>query len=97
MLDWSDGPYWLAFGLVGNLTFASRFVIQWLASELAGESVVPKMFWFLSIAGSLILLTSAIHLRNPVFVIAFLPNCLIYVRNLVLIRNKEESESHPRG
>ena len=54
MLDWSDDSYWLAFGLLGNLAFGSRFLVQWIASERAGESVVPVVFWHLSIVGSLI-------------------------------------------
>ena len=89
MLDWSDDPYWLAFGLLGTLTFGSRFLLQWIASERAGESIVPNAFWYLSIAGSLVLLVYALHLRNPVFVLAYLPNSLIYLRNLWLIRRKQ--------
>ena len=45
MMDWTDTPFWLAFGLLGNATFASRFLVQWIASERAGESVVPEVFW----------------------------------------------------
>ncbi len=89
MLDWSDNPYWLAFGLLGTATFGSRFLVQWIASERAGQSVVPSIFWYLSIAGSVILLAYAIHLRNPVFILAYLPNALIYWRNLSLIRKEE--------
>ena len=85
-MDWSDSPVWLAIGLAGNATFFSRFLVQWLASERAGRSYVPIAFWYLSIAGSLILLAYAIHRRDPVFTLAFLPNCVVYVRNLVLIR-----------
>ena len=88
MLDWADNPYWLAFGLLGNAMFGSRFLVQWIASERAGASVVPVAFWYLSIAGSLILLVYALHLRNPVFTIAFLPNCLVYLRNLALLRRQ---------
>lgn len=91
MLDWSDNVYWLAFGLLGNAIFASRFVVQWIVSERAGQSIVPKVFWYLSIAGSLILLAYALHLRNPVFILAFLPNCFIYLRNLALIRREERA------
>jgi lipid-A-disaccharide synthase-like uncharacterized protein len=65
--------------------------VQWIASERAGESIVPKLFWYLSIAGTLILLAYALHLRNPVFILAFLPNCFVYVRNLVLIQRKQRS------
>ncbi len=86
MLDWSDSTFWLMLGLMGNATFASRFLIQWVASERAGTSTIPILFWYLSILGSLILLAYAIHLRNIVFILAYLPNAAIYVRNLVLIR-----------
>ncbi|MBW2273767.1 MAG: lipid-A-disaccharide synthase N-terminal domain-containing protein [Deltaproteobacteria bacterium] len=87
-MDWTDTPWWLAFGLLGNATFASRFLVQWIASERAGESVVPEIFWYLSIVGSFILLLYAIHLKNLVFTLAYLPNAAIYMRNLALIRRK---------
>lgn len=89
MMDWGDTPFWLAFGLMGNAAFASRFLIQWIASERAGESIVPKAFWYLSLVGSLILLIYAIHLQNIVFTLAYLPNGFVYVRNLVLVQRKE--------
>jgi len=85
-MDWSDSPLWLAIGLAGNAAFFARFLVQWIASERAGRSYVPLAFWYLSIAGSLVLLAYAIHRRDPVFTLAFLPNCVVYVRNLVLIR-----------
>jgi len=89
MLDWSDDPYWLVFGLMGNLAFGSRFLIQWIASERAGESVVPLVFWHLSIVGSLILLVYALHMKNPVFTIAYLPNAFVYMRNIALVKRKQ--------
>ena len=89
MLDWSDDSYWLVFGLLGNLAFGSRFLVQWIASERAGESVVPVVFWHLSIVGSLILLAYAIHVESPVFTLAYLPNAFVYVRNIALIKRKE--------
>ena len=95
MMDWNDSVGWFVFGLFGNAAFASRFLLQWLASERAGDSVVPVAFWYLSILGSLILLIYAIHLRNPIFTLAYLPNAFVYLRNLMLIRaaNAARSES----
>ena len=95
MLDWSDDPYWLAFGLLGNLAFASRFLVQWIASERAGESVVPLVFWHLSIAGSLVLLVYAIHVESPVFTLAYLPNAFVYARNIALVKKKERERLAP--
>jgi lipid-A-disaccharide synthase-like uncharacterized protein len=87
-MDWQDASIWLAIGFAGNALFFSRFLVQWIASERAGRSYVPVAFWWLSIGGSLVLLLYAIHRRDPVFTLAFLPNCVVYVRNLMLIRKE---------
>jgi len=88
-MDWSDSVYWIAFGLLGNAAFFSRFLVQWIASERAGRSLVPVAFWYLSIVGSVILLIYAIHRGDPIFVLAYLPNAFIYTRNLVLVRREQ--------
>jgi lipid-A-disaccharide synthase-like uncharacterized protein len=80
---------WLACGLAGQALFASRFVWQWIRSEVEGRSVVPTGFWYLSLAGSLILLTYAIHRRDLVFMLGQGSGMLIYARNLFLIRRGE--------
>jgi lipid-A-disaccharide synthase-like uncharacterized protein len=92
-MNWDDAALWLAIGLTGNALFFSRFLVQWIASERAGRSYVPVAFWWLSIAGSLVLLVYAIHRRDPVFTLAFLPNCVVYVRNLVLIRRERRERA----
>jgi lipid-A-disaccharide synthase-like uncharacterized protein len=91
-MDWHDSTLWLVIGFMGNALFFSRFMVQWIASERAGRSYIPTMFWWLSIAGSIVLLLYAVHKRDPVFIIAYLPNCVVYVRNLMLIR-KQRSDS----
>lgn len=50
-LDWS---YLVMLGLIGNATFPMPLLVQWIASEKQGESVIPISFWYWSIAGSLI-------------------------------------------
>ncbi len=42
-------------GFIATLFFASRFIIQWLASEKKGYSYTPRSFWFLSLAGNALL------------------------------------------
>jgi lipid-A-disaccharide synthase-like uncharacterized protein len=86
-MDWSDPLPWLAFGLLGQTAFFSRFLVQWIASERAGRSYVPRAFWYLSLAGSLILLIYAAHRAEPVFFLGYLPNSAVYIRNLMLIKN----------
>ena len=76
---------WLAFGLVAQLLFAARFLVQWIASERAGKSVVPMAFWFFSIGGGLMTFIYGIVKREPVIILGqFLAN-IIYVRNVMLI------------
>ncbi len=77
---------WLVIGFVAQGLFASRFFVQWIASEKAKSSVVPVSFWYLSLVGSLMLLGYAIHKRDPVFILGQSTGLLIYVRNLFLIR-----------
>jgi lipid-A-disaccharide synthase-like uncharacterized protein len=77
---------WLAIGLVGQVLFSMRFLVQWITSERAGRSVLPVSFWHLSIAGSLVLLAYALHLRDVVFSLGQSAGVLIYLRNLHLMR-----------
>ena len=83
---------WLGLGFVAQAIFASRFVVQWISSEKAGQSVVPIAFWYLSLGGSLLLLTYAIYRKDPVFIIGQSIGGLIYARNLALISRKRSSE-----
>ncbi|QTL97754.1 hypothetical protein GM661_07000 [Iocasia frigidifontis] len=83
---------WIVIGLIGQVIFSLRFIIQWLASEKAKKSIVPDVFWYLSIAGSLTLLTYAIHQKDPVFILGQAAGSFIYLRNLVLIKKNNERE-----
>jgi len=76
---------WLVVGFVGQGLFCARFVVQWVVSEKRGYSHVPVAFWYLSIVGSLLVLTYALLRWDPVFVLAYAFNSIIYVRNLMLI------------
>jgi lipid-A-disaccharide synthase-like uncharacterized protein len=78
-------PFWASIGLLGQLFFGGRFILQWIASEYKGESIVPVAFWYLSVVGSLMLFGYSIHIRNPIFILGFSLNTLIYLRNLHLI------------
>lgn len=84
-----DG-WWLLVGFAGQALFMGRFVLQWLASERQRRSVVPVAFWYLSIAGALVLLAYALHRRDPVFVAGQGLGIAIYLRNLRLIVMERE-------
>ncbi|HTO54791.1 MAG TPA: lipid-A-disaccharide synthase N-terminal domain-containing protein [Myxococcota bacterium] len=75
---------WTAIGIAGQVVFSLRFLVQWIASERAGRSVVPDVFWYLSILGSLVLLTYALHLRDLVFTLGQSFGFVVYARNLAL-------------
>jgi lipid-A-disaccharide synthase-like uncharacterized protein len=77
--------WWVVFGLAGQLAFSARFILQWLASEKAGRSVMPVAFWYFSIVGGLTLLAYAIHRHDPVFILGQALGVFIYSRNLWLI------------
>ena len=78
-------PVWATIALIGQVLFGGRFILQWLVSEYKQRSHVPISFWYLSIAGSLILLSYSIHIKNPIFMLSFSLNTLIYMRNIHLL------------
>ena len=82
---------WLGIGFFAQLLFSARFLVQWLASERAGKSIVPLLFWYLSIAGSALLLAYAIHRKDPVFILGQSVGIFIYSRNLYLIRREKRA------
>ena len=78
----------LILGFIGQAFFSMRFLVQWLASERAGKSVIPISFWIFSIIGSFFLLVYAIYRKDPVFILGQAPNLFIYTRNLYLIKKE---------
>ena len=80
-----EDPVWATVAFVGQVVFGGRFILQWIVSEYKKRSHVPTAFWFMSLAGSLILLSYSVHIKNPVFMLGFSLNTLIYMRNLHLI------------
>lgn len=82
---------WILLGLIGQAIFGARFLVQWIASERARRSVIPKVFWHLSIVGSLLVLVYALRIMDPVFILAYAFNSLIYARNLMLYRDEPEA------
>jgi lipid-A-disaccharide synthase-like uncharacterized protein len=81
-----DGEtFWTAVGWLANAIFSSRFLVQWYATEQRKEVTVPVLFWWLSLAGSLMFLGYAINYdRQNVFIFAYAFNWIPYLRNLVI-------------
>ena len=79
-LDW-----WVLLGFVAQAFFTMRFLVQWLASEKAGKSVIPLAVWWFSIGGGLLLLVYALYRRDPVFILGQGFGVFVYLRNLQFV------------
>lgn len=82
----SVNALWLVIGFAGQLLFSARFLVQWIVSEKRRESVIPPMFWYLSVFGGVTLLMYAIYKRDPVFIAGQATGVIIYARNIMLLR-----------
>jgi len=80
-------------GLVGQLLFTGRFLVQWIVSERQGASVMPIAFWFFSMAGGLMLLFYALWRKDPVIALGQIVGLFVYGRNLNLINRQSRSPS----
>ena len=81
-IDWHG---WKVVGWIGNALFFSRFLVQWYATERRKQVVVPTAFWWLSLAGSVLLLLYALFFRrDSVFIAAYAFNWIPYLRNLMI-------------
>jgi lipid-A-disaccharide synthase-like uncharacterized protein len=83
---------WMGIGFLGEGLFGMRFVIQWIATERKKRSVVPAAFWHLSVLGSALVLSYAIYLVNPVFIVASAIPLPIYLRNLYFIHKRPPAQ-----
>ncbi len=68
-----------------------RFVVQWIASERVGRSVVPMAFWWFSIGGGVLLLVYALYRRDPVFIVGQAFGVFIYLRNVVFVLRERKA------
>ena len=85
MSEWRLDPFWFALGMAGQAVFFSRFLVQWIASERAGRSVVPTAFWIFSIGGGVLLFAYSLYRRDPVFIAGQGLGLFIYLRNLYFV------------
>jgi lipid-A-disaccharide synthase-like uncharacterized protein len=88
-LDW-----WVLLGLVAQGLFTMRFLVQWIASERAGRSVIPLAFWLFSIGGGLLLLVYALYRKDIVFIAGQAFGVFVYLRNLhFVLRDRRTAAS----
>lgn len=76
---------WKLIGFLGVMLFASRWVVQLLASRRAGRPVMTRLFWLLSLFGSLLCLAYFVFGKNDsVGIISYLFPAVISLYNLML-------------
>jgi lipid-A-disaccharide synthase-like uncharacterized protein len=81
----AGNPFWFIVGFTGQVIFGARFILQWIVSEYKKRSHVPVAFWYISLVGSVVLLSYAVHRKDLIFMLGLSLNTLIYARNLRLI------------
>jgi lipid-A-disaccharide synthase-like uncharacterized protein len=89
-LDW-----WVLVGFVAQVFFTARFVVQWIASERAGRSVVPLAFWLFSMVGGVMLLVYALYRKDPVFIAGQSFGVFVYLRNLYFVIREQKTQAVP--
>jgi lipid-A-disaccharide synthase-like uncharacterized protein len=89
-LDW-----WLILGFAAQALFTMRFLVQWIASERAGHSVIPLAFWLFSLGGGVLLLVYALYRRDPVFIAGQGFGVFVYLRNLYFVLRDRNAAASP--
>ena len=76
---------WFTLGMAGQIAFAGRMVVQWIASEKTKQSIVPPVFWWLSLFGGLAVFIYFVWRQDVVGVLGQSSGIVVYARNLKLI------------
>jgi lipid-A-disaccharide synthase-like uncharacterized protein len=82
--------WWLILGFTAQLMFTMRFLVQWIASERAGRSVMPVAFWFFSLVGGILLLIYALYRKDAVFIAGQAFGVFVYLRNLHFVMRERK-------
>jgi lipid-A-disaccharide synthase-like uncharacterized protein len=76
---------WKLVGYAGVLLFGGRWIVQLVGSTLKGRPTFPRLFWYMSLGGSMCLLTYFVWGKNDsVGILSNLMPSFIAVYNLVL-------------
>jgi lipid-A-disaccharide synthase-like uncharacterized protein len=80
---------WLLWlGGCGQLAMFTRFLLQWLHSERLQRSNLPRIFWWTSLAGAVLLLAYAIFRQDIVLITGQVFGIGVYLRNLAMIKRR---------
>lgn len=84
---------WVGIGMVGQLAFSGRMILQWLTSEKHRRSVISESFWWFSLIGAALLFSYFVWRQDPVGILGQAPGIVIYARNLRLIYKQRRREA----
>ncbi len=84
---------WFTLGMVGQIAFAGRMVVQWIASEKTKQSVIPPVFWWLSLFGGIAVFTYFVWRQDVVGVLGQCSGIVVYARNLKLIAKQRRRDA----
>lgn len=85
-----DLPLWLlAIGTFGQGLFTFRFVYQWWYSRRAGESELPPLFWWISVAGAVIVFGYGLVRADIVLLLSQGFGIFVYGRNIYIGRKRK--------
>lgn len=97
LIDRFELNAWKMVGLLGAALFGCRWLVQAAASRRAGRSIVPPVFWIISIAGSLMqLLYFTFYRVDSVGIINTLPPFLVSAYNCWLVFGKDSVKPQAR-
>ncbi len=89
---------WKLVGYCGVFIFAGRWLVQMTASRKAGRPVVPRLFWVMSVAGSLLCLTYFVFGKNDsVGILGYLFPTLVAGYNLYLDITHHQANADSSG
>ena len=89
-IDYFHLDFWTLWGLAAQGFFFLRLIIQWIRSEKEKKTVVPLSFWWMGIAGAVMLFFYALVRKDIIFILTSILQLVIYGRNyLIALRSKE--------
>ncbi len=80
-------------GLAAQLLFAGRMIVQWVLSEKSKAVVSPKIFWRISLLGSILMCTYGWLQSDAAILVGQLITYFIYIRNL---QHKGDWQTYPK-
>ncbi|MEM6490446.1 MAG: lipid-A-disaccharide synthase N-terminal domain-containing protein, partial [Pseudomonadota bacterium] len=91
-IETTQDAIWFGVGVTAQLAFTMRFLIQWIASEKAGRSIVPVAFWYFSLAGGIVLFIYGVREGEAVILLGQSFGIIVYLRNIWLIHAEQRRE-----